>query len=304
MRSRRPPHVLRFWESRFTQIKPVKRAGGRRYYRPADVALLSGHQAAAARRRADHPRRAEDPARNRACVMSRSGGLPFTDDDTGSAADAGAALAAGEIAADDAAAGSPPLRRPAICSRRCARRRAPMSARRRNARRHEPVVRPADGRGARSTDGCRRADPAGGPGRHGRQFAAPLTGPRRTPAGRNAGRTMPPPTVPTAPPRPARARSAHRRRQPAAAMLRAMDALRRATCERVDRSICASAICATALPEAAAAPRRLRRRATLAPPPGSAETAPTPRAALRFAACPRPRRRPIHRPCRAVAQPG
>lgn len=37
-----PPHVLRFWESRFTQIKPVKRAGGRRYYRPSDVALLSG----------------------------------------------------------------------------------------------------------------------------------------------------------------------------------------------------------------------------------------------------------------------
>jgi DNA-binding transcriptional MerR regulator len=37
-----PAHVLRFWESRFPQIKPVKRAGGRRYYRPADVALLSG----------------------------------------------------------------------------------------------------------------------------------------------------------------------------------------------------------------------------------------------------------------------
>jgi DNA-binding transcriptional MerR regulator len=35
-----PQHVLRFWESRFTQIKPVKRAGGRRYYRPDDVALL------------------------------------------------------------------------------------------------------------------------------------------------------------------------------------------------------------------------------------------------------------------------
>ena len=37
-----PAHVLRFWESRFPQIKPVKRAGGRRYYRPADLALLSG----------------------------------------------------------------------------------------------------------------------------------------------------------------------------------------------------------------------------------------------------------------------
>ncbi len=37
-----PAHVLRFWETRFPQIRPVKRAGGRRYYRPADVALLSG----------------------------------------------------------------------------------------------------------------------------------------------------------------------------------------------------------------------------------------------------------------------
>ncbi|MFN3281556.1 MAG: MerR family transcriptional regulator [Tabrizicola sp.] len=37
-----PAHVLRFWESRFPQIKPVKRAGGRRYYRPSDVALLTG----------------------------------------------------------------------------------------------------------------------------------------------------------------------------------------------------------------------------------------------------------------------
>ncbi len=35
-----PQHVLRFWESRFVQIKPLKRAGGRRYYRPEDVALL------------------------------------------------------------------------------------------------------------------------------------------------------------------------------------------------------------------------------------------------------------------------
>lgn len=35
-----PQHVLRFWESRFHQIKPVKRAGGRRYYRPEDIDLL------------------------------------------------------------------------------------------------------------------------------------------------------------------------------------------------------------------------------------------------------------------------
>jgi DNA-binding transcriptional MerR regulator len=37
-----PQHVLRFWESRFPQIKPVKRGGGRRYYRPGDVDLLRG----------------------------------------------------------------------------------------------------------------------------------------------------------------------------------------------------------------------------------------------------------------------
>lgn len=37
-----PAHVLRFWESKFSQVKPVKRAGGRRYYRPADMTLLGG----------------------------------------------------------------------------------------------------------------------------------------------------------------------------------------------------------------------------------------------------------------------
>src|SRR6266851_874191 len=35
-----PQHVLRFWESRFAQVRPLKRAGGRRYYRPDDVVLL------------------------------------------------------------------------------------------------------------------------------------------------------------------------------------------------------------------------------------------------------------------------
>jgi DNA-binding transcriptional MerR regulator len=35
-----PQHVLRFWESKFTQIKPLKRGGGRRYYRPDDIVLL------------------------------------------------------------------------------------------------------------------------------------------------------------------------------------------------------------------------------------------------------------------------
>ena len=37
-----PQHVLRFWETRFSQIKPMKRGGGRRYYRPLDVELIKG----------------------------------------------------------------------------------------------------------------------------------------------------------------------------------------------------------------------------------------------------------------------
>lgn len=40
-----PQHVLRFWETRFSQIKPMKRAGGRRYYRPGDVDLVRGIRA-------------------------------------------------------------------------------------------------------------------------------------------------------------------------------------------------------------------------------------------------------------------
>jgi len=37
-----PQHVLRFWESKFSQLRPLKRGGGRRYYRPEDVTLLRG----------------------------------------------------------------------------------------------------------------------------------------------------------------------------------------------------------------------------------------------------------------------
>src|SRR6516165_10828112 len=37
-----PQHVLRFWESRFRDIRPMKRGGGRRYYRPEDIQLLRG----------------------------------------------------------------------------------------------------------------------------------------------------------------------------------------------------------------------------------------------------------------------
>ena len=40
-----PQHVLRFWETKFSQIKPLKRGGGRRYYRPDDLALLQGIRA-------------------------------------------------------------------------------------------------------------------------------------------------------------------------------------------------------------------------------------------------------------------
>jgi DNA-binding transcriptional MerR regulator len=40
-----PAHVLRFWEGKFPQIKPLKRAGGRRHYRPEDMALLRGIRA-------------------------------------------------------------------------------------------------------------------------------------------------------------------------------------------------------------------------------------------------------------------
>ena len=35
-----PQHVLRFWETKFTQVRPLKRGGGRRYYRPGDIELL------------------------------------------------------------------------------------------------------------------------------------------------------------------------------------------------------------------------------------------------------------------------
>jgi DNA-binding transcriptional MerR regulator len=39
-----PQHVLRFWESKFSFIRPMKRAGGRRFYRPQDIAVLAGVQ--------------------------------------------------------------------------------------------------------------------------------------------------------------------------------------------------------------------------------------------------------------------
>ena len=36
-----PPHVIRFWETKFTNLRPLKRSGGRRYYRPDDVTVLT-----------------------------------------------------------------------------------------------------------------------------------------------------------------------------------------------------------------------------------------------------------------------
>ena len=36
-----PPHVLRFWETKFSSLRPLKRSGGRRYYRPDDIAVLT-----------------------------------------------------------------------------------------------------------------------------------------------------------------------------------------------------------------------------------------------------------------------
>ncbi len=40
-----PPHVLRFWEGKFNHLRPLKRAGGRRFYRPQDMAVLRGLKA-------------------------------------------------------------------------------------------------------------------------------------------------------------------------------------------------------------------------------------------------------------------
>jgi len=66
-----PQHVLRFWETRFTQIRPLKRAGGRRYYRPEDVELLrrirellynNGYTIKGVQRLLREPGRPDDPA--------------------------------------------------------------------------------------------------------------------------------------------------------------------------------------------------------------------------------------------------
>ena len=68
-----PQHVLRFWESRFREIKPMKRGGGRRYYRPDDVSSPARHPASAVWRGLHDPRRAAHLAR--AGRQIRAGGL-------------------------------------------------------------------------------------------------------------------------------------------------------------------------------------------------------------------------------------
>lgn len=78
-----PAHVLRFWESRFPQIRPVKRAGGRRYYRPSDVALLAGikrllHDDGLTIRGVQKILR-EQGVRHVAALMDPAGGVPLLD---------------------------------------------------------------------------------------------------------------------------------------------------------------------------------------------------------------------------------
>ena len=59
-----PQHVLRFWETRFSQIKPLKRGGGRRYYRPQDIELLARHPHPPLRRGLHDPRRSAHSREN------------------------------------------------------------------------------------------------------------------------------------------------------------------------------------------------------------------------------------------------
>ena len=79
-----PQHVLRFWETRFSQIKPLKRGGGRRYYRPEDVELLRGDPPSALWRglhdqgRAAHP---EGAGRTKAVIAPRRGSARLPADD-------------------------------------------------------------------------------------------------------------------------------------------------------------------------------------------------------------------------------
>lgn len=99
-----PQHVLRFWESKFSQVKPLKRGGGRRYYRPEDIELLrsirtllyrDGYTIKGVQKlmREGHVARDTDPGRK-----SRAGrdGYRGADDDH---ADAGTGAAPGQASA-------------------------------------------------------------------------------------------------------------------------------------------------------------------------------------------------------------
>jgi DNA-binding transcriptional MerR regulator len=89
-----PQHVLRFWETRFSQVKPLKRGGGRRYYRPEDIKLLrriqkllyeEGYTIRGVQkllregRIAGAPGVREEPMRRPAAEPGRAGGEPAAD---------------------------------------------------------------------------------------------------------------------------------------------------------------------------------------------------------------------------------
>ena len=129
-----PQHVLRFWESRFPQIKPMKRAGGRRYYRPEDVDLLRGIK---------HLLYAEGYTIRGAQGILRDKGQKFVQ----SVWQPGAAEAADEPAREHGggagrSAGSARARC-SVCSRR--RRRAPIKSQRKSRPKRRPPKRAATG---------------------------------------------------------------------------------------------------------------------------------------------------------------
>ncbi|MDE2362102.1 MAG: MerR family transcriptional regulator [Hyphomicrobiales bacterium] len=97
-----PQHVLRFWETRFSQIKPMKRTGGRRYYRPADIELVraikgllygQGYTIKGVQKLFK-----ENGVR--AVVAAAQGGLPLGPTQTALALDADAAEAPGVVSAE------------------------------------------------------------------------------------------------------------------------------------------------------------------------------------------------------------
>ena len=122
-----PPHVLRFWETRFSQLRPLKRSGNRRYYRPEDVALLQAirvllHEQGLTIRGVQKRLREEGVRRLVAAVLGEGG--PPEAQQTGGAGKpvmaargtAPAAPAVGEMAEAGGAAGDGADRQPASLS--------------------------------------------------------------------------------------------------------------------------------------------------------------------------------------------